>query len=89
MNKAYVLINCRRGTEAALIEELKELDNIKSVHSIKGVYDIIAEVEADSNEELRQVITWRIRKLENVRSTLTLIGQTKHDDRIKEKLIHA
>lgn len=86
MNKAYVLINCRRGAENSLVSELKSLDNVTNVHGIKGVYDIIAEVKANTNEELRQFITWNIRKLEGVRSTLTLIGQRKNIG-LKEKVI--
>ncbi len=74
MTTAYVLINCDLGCEKAIIDELKQLANIKEAHGILGAYDIIVKVESDSVETLRDTITWKIRKLNRVRSTLTLMG---------------
>ncbi|MCH8833611.1 MAG: Lrp/AsnC ligand binding domain-containing protein [Thaumarchaeota archaeon] len=74
MKTAYVLINCDLGCERAIIDELKHLDNVKEVHGVFGVYDILAKVESDSVENLRDTITWKIRKLNRVRSTLTLMA---------------
>jgi len=74
METAYVLINCDLGCERAIIDELKQLDYVKEVHGVFGVYDILAKVESDSVESLRDVITWKIRKIDKVRSTLTLMG---------------
>jgi len=74
MKTAYVLINCDLGDEATIIDELKHLDNVKEVHGVFGAYDIITKVESDSVENLRDTITWKIRKLNRVRSTLTLLA---------------
>jgi len=73
MKTAYVLINCDLGHEAAMIDKLKHLDNVKEVHGVFGVYDILTKVESDSEENLRDTITWKIRRLNRVRSTLTLM----------------
>ena len=74
MKTAYVLINCDLGDEATIIDELKHLDNVKEVHGVFGAYDILAKVESDSVENLRETLMWKIRKIDNVRSTLTLMG---------------
>ncbi|MCH7649233.1 MAG: Lrp/AsnC ligand binding domain-containing protein [Thaumarchaeota archaeon] len=74
MKTAYVLINCDLGHEAAIIDELKHLDNVKEVHGVFGAYDILAKIESDNTENLRDTITWKIRKLNRVRSTLTLMA---------------
>ncbi len=74
MATAYVLINCDLGFEAEIIDELKHLANVKEVHGVFGAYDILAKVESDSVEKLRDTITWKIRKLSRVRSTLTLMA---------------
>jgi len=79
METAYVLINCDLGCEEAIIDELKHLDNVKEAHGVFGAYDILAKVESDSVENLRDVITWKIRKLNRVRSTLTLIVPEKQE----------
>jgi len=79
METAYVLINCDLGCEKAIIDELKLLVNIKEAHGILGAYDILAKVESDSVESLRDTITWKIRKLNRIRSTLTLMVTEKNE----------
>ncbi len=79
MEIAYVLINCDLGCEQEIIDELKHLDNVKEAHGVFGAYDILTKVESDSVEHLRDVITWKIRKLNRVRSTLTLIVPEKQE----------
>ena len=74
MATAYVLINCDLGYEEQIIEELKHLSDVKEVHGTFGAYDILAKVESDQVATLRETITWKIRKLEKIRSTLTLLG---------------
>lgn len=44
------------------------------VHGTFGAYDIITKVESDQVETLREAITWKIRKIPKIRSTLTLMG---------------
>ncbi len=73
MVSAYVLINCDMYSEEDVISDLKTIDGVKEVHGTFGAYDIIAEVESDNKETLRDTITWKIRKIERIRSTLTLM----------------
>jgi len=73
MATAYVLINCDLGYEAEIIDELKQIEDVKEVHGVYGAYDILAKVESANVKNLRETITWKIRKLNNIRSTLTLM----------------
>ena len=73
MEIAYVLINCDLGSEDAVIEDLKHIDSVKDVHGTFGAYDIIAKVENHKRDKIKDTITWNIRKLEHVRSTLSLM----------------
>ena len=79
MEIAYFLINCDLGYEQEIIDELKHLDNVKEAHGVFGAYDILTKLESDNMEHLRDVITWKIRKLNRVRSTLTLIVPEKQE----------
>ena len=79
MKTAYVLINCDLGYEVTIIDELKHLDNIKEVHGVFGAHDILTKIESDSAENLRDTITWKIRKLSRVRSILTLMVTEKQE----------
>jgi DNA-binding Lrp family transcriptional regulator len=74
MERAYVLINCDTGYEELIIKELKKMDSIKEIHGTLGVYDIIAKVESENQEKLKEAIIGDIRKLTNIKSTLTLMG---------------
>jgi DNA-binding Lrp family transcriptional regulator len=74
MATAYVLINCELGSEQAIIDQIKPIDGVKEVKGVFGAYDIIAKVDTSSVERLREIITWKIRKIDKIRSTLTLMG---------------
>ena len=74
MATAYVLINCDLGSKEAVISELKLIDDVIEVHGTFGAYDILAKVESSLVEKLRETITWKIRKIARIRSTLTLMG---------------
>ncbi|MBI3842988.1 MAG: Lrp/AsnC ligand binding domain-containing protein [Thaumarchaeota archaeon] len=73
MVTAYVLINCNMGSEESVIQELKSIIGVRDVQGVFGAYDIITKVESKTVEELRDIITWKIRKLDNIRSTLTMM----------------
>lgn len=74
MAHAFILINCELGSEESVIAQLKSIEGITEVHGTFGAYDILAKIESDRVEALREIITWKIRKIENIRSTLTLMG---------------
>ena len=70
---AFVLINAEIGSESEVLAELKKLEGVEEAYSVYGVYDVIAKVKADSMDKLKDIVTWRIRRLNKVRSTLTMI----------------
>ena len=74
MVTAYVLINCDLGSEEDVIDELKNVEDVKEIHGTFGAYDIIAKVDNSKMDTLRETITWKIRKIDRIRSTLTLMG---------------
>ena len=71
---AYVLISCDLGFDAEIIHEIKQLEDVKEVHGVFGAYDILVKLESANVENLKDKITWKIRKLNRVRSTLTLMA---------------
>ncbi|MBM3903791.1 MAG: Lrp/AsnC family transcriptional regulator [Thaumarchaeota archaeon] len=74
MSYAYVLINCDLGSEERVLSELKSIKKIKETHGVFGAYDIVAKVEAPSDNMIKQVVTGKIRSIDRIRSTLTLWG---------------
>ena len=73
MPTAFVLINTEIGSEANVLETLKKVEGVDEAFAVYGVYDIIARVKADTMDKLKETVTWRIRRLDKVRSTLTMI----------------
>jgi len=73
LSMAYVMINSETGYEAEVMKELKKIPSVQEVYQLYGVYDIIIKIEAENMEELKEIVSLRIRELEKIRSTLTLI----------------
>jgi len=73
MHSAFVLMNAELGKENNIVKELRQISNVKEVYPVYGVYDVLMELEADSMEVLRETITTKIRKLDGIKSTLTMI----------------
>ncbi len=73
MPSAFVLINAEIGSEDELLKELKKIPNVREAHTVYGVYDIVVKVESDTMEKLKELVTWKVRRLDKVRSTLTMI----------------
>ena len=74
MTTAYVLITSDLGYEAEIIDELKQIEDVKEAQGVFGAYDILAKVESANVKNLRDTITWKIRKIQKVRTTLTLLA---------------
>lgn len=72
MTKAYVVMNCDLGSETEVINSLKKIKGVKEAHGILGLYDIIAQIELGSEEQIREIVTKTIRKMPKIRSTMTL-----------------
>jgi DNA-binding Lrp family transcriptional regulator len=73
MPTAFVLINTEIGSEADVLKELKRVEGVDEAFAVYGVYDIIARVKADTMDRLKETVTWKVRRLDKVRSTLTMI----------------
>ena len=73
MPMAFLLINTELASPEVR-EELKKIDGVEEVYIVYGIYDIVAKVRADTMDELKEIVTWRVRRLDKVRSTLTMIA---------------
>ena len=73
MADAFVLISTELGAETDVMKGIKKIDEVKEAHMVYGVYDIIARVEADSMEDLKDIISRNVRRISKIRSTLTMM----------------
>ena len=72
MASSFVLLNCKKNQEKEVIADLRQIQQVKEIQCVEGPYDILVKVQASTIENLNETITWKIRKLKNVRSTYTL-----------------
>ncbi len=72
MAGSFVLLNCNKNQDKDVIVHLREIPEVKEIQCVSGPFDILVKVEASTIEELSKVITWKIRKINNVRSTYIL-----------------
>ena len=74
MPKAYVLISGKLGKEKELVSDLKALENVTGANGTLGTFDFIAKVEANKKDKINKTILEKIRKLDDVNSTVTLMA---------------
>ena len=73
MPLAFVLINTEIGSESEVLESLRKIGAVEEAYMVYGVYDVVAKVRADTMDKLKEIVTWHVRRLDKVRSTLTMI----------------
>jgi len=70
---AFVLINTKIDAMEKVLKALENVESVKEAYSVFGVYDVVVKVEADSMDKIKDLVTYRIRKLDGVSSSLTMI----------------
>lgn len=73
MPVAFVLVNTEIGSEAEVLKKLKTVEGVQEAYAVYGVYDLVAKISANTMDRLKEIVTWNVRRLEKVRSTLTMI----------------
>lgn len=73
MAQAYVVIYCESGMEEWVMRNLRKIEGVKEVAAVFGLYDIIVKVEGKDSAALEEIITKKIRKLQYIHTTMTLI----------------
>jgi len=72
MHKGFVLLNCDLGAEEFIVEELRKISQVSQAYVTFGAYDVIAEINTDSQESFDETVSFKIRQLTRVVSTMTL-----------------
>ena len=72
MHVEFVLLNCDLGAEEYILDELKQVSQVKNAYVTFGAYDIIAEIHGSDQEEFEKTVSMKIRRLSRIVSTMTL-----------------
>ncbi len=78
MPTAFILLNSDLGSDQEIVTKIKEILNVEKglkfeVQGVYGIYDIVVKIESENADHLRSIITNKIRKIDKVQSTLTMM----------------
>ena len=73
MTSAFLFINAQFLFIEDVINKLKEIPEIVDVYKVQGVYDIIARVNSDTEDKLKEIVSERIRRIDRITGTVTVI----------------
>ena len=79
------MIDCDFPFSENVIEELKKIPEIEEFYRVQSIYDIIAKVNADSEDQLNEIVTRKVREIEGIKNTLTMIIVSKETKRYTER----
>jgi len=77
MLNAFVFLNCDIGTRPAIVSEISSISGVSEAVQVSGVYDIVAKVSEESREDIAKSVK-RIRAIDNIISSLTMITSEEH-----------
>ena len=67
------MINCEMGSESSVIEKIKPIECVKEIRGVFGNYDVLIKLQGTTIDEISETITTKIRGIEKIRCTTTLI----------------
>jgi DNA-binding Lrp family transcriptional regulator len=73
MTSAFLFINAELLFIEDVINKLKEVPEIVDVFKVQGIYDIIARVDSDTEDKLKELVSERIRRIDRITGTVTVI----------------
>jgi DNA-binding Lrp family transcriptional regulator len=82
MVTSIILIRADRNKINETAQTLASVPGISEVYSVSGKYDLIAIARVNSNDELSELITDRLLKIDSILGTETLLAfktYSKHD----------
>ena len=73
LETAFIFINVEMYSGLDILEKLRKFEYVKEAYPVYGVYDFVIKIEVDSIDKIKELVTQKLRKMEAIRSTLTLI----------------
>ena len=70
---AFVCITTEPASMVEVLKEVRAVNGVEEAQMVYGIYDIVAKVKGNTIDTLKEIITKRIRKIDKVRTTLTMM----------------
>jgi DNA-binding Lrp family transcriptional regulator len=69
---AYILINTEPASTRAILEQLQGISGAV-VHEVLGPYDLVVDLEADTQEDVTAILRHKIRPIHGITNTVTCV----------------
>jgi len=73
MPTAFVCITTEPASMVEVLKEVKAVEGVEEAEMVYGIYDVVAKVKGETMDKLKQIITEHIRRIDKVRTTLTMM----------------
>ena len=73
MPLAFICITTEPDFMVDVINRLKTIPGVEEAHMVYGIYDIIAKISSDNMASLKDLITNKIRGIDNIQNTITIM----------------
>ncbi len=70
---AYIFANVDIGSVKSVMNEVAEIEECRSVAVVSGAYDLLVRVDARNMEDLHDITTERIHKIQGIKKTITQV----------------
>lgn len=80
MISAVILVEAEPSSIAKLAEQIVEIDRVSEIYSVTGEFDLVVMVRVHEHEELAEVVTGNIARLEGVRRTHSMVAFRTYRD---------
>jgi DNA-binding Lrp family transcriptional regulator len=78
MMSAFVLVNCHFPFDIRIMDEMSKMPSVANVYRTSGRYDLIIKINANTEDELKEIISTDINTLQGVDATVTMIIAKEH-----------
>jgi DNA-binding Lrp family transcriptional regulator len=69
--RAFVLIETQVGNAGNVAKEIRAIPGVVTADDVTGPYDVIAQTEAESVDDLGRMVIGRLQLVDGIRKTLT------------------
>ena len=84
MTSAFLFINAELLFIEDVLNKLEEVPEIVDVYKVQGIYDIIVRVNSDTEEKLKELVSERIRRIDRITGTVTVIIAKETEESSRE-----
>ena len=74
MAKAFILIEAVVGKTKEVVDGLRQAEGVKSVDTVTGPYDVIAIIEAETLNEIGDIVTQKVHPVPGISRTVTCLA---------------